>query len=683
MTDQNKIMNNSSPFFFDGAFGTYYYKQNQNEEPCEYGNQNNEQAVYKIHLEYIQAGVNAIKTNTFGANSLNFPDVAIRNTIIRKGYEIACRAVAGTAVKVFADIGTIEIESIEATEPEESMASKVLTDISDLAEIIEATETTESVISLKSSNPLKPVSESTKDIDGNSGMNPVQKEYLSIASEFLKLGATNFLFETLSEYENIVPAVIHIKSTCPEAFIVVSFAVSQDGFTNEGLFYKNLLNTASLNPGIDVLGLNCVCGPAHLYGLLRDVKINGKPLCAMPNSGYPATINGRTVFRDNSEYFAQRLKDISDLGIKFLGGCCGTTPEHLRAAIVLTGEGSLIKTTTSPKKSDGLQLPEKENIGPQGTQDSNATKEHDKKSESVTDFSDSKKVFAAKSFYDKLANNERVIAVEIDPPADTDVKFIMEACAKAKAANADLITVADSPLARPRADSIMLAAKIKRELSIDVLPHISCRDKNHIGIKSSLLGAAIENIRNVLVVTGDPIPTTDRADVKGVFSFNSFSLISYVKTLNADVFPGTPLTICAALNVNSLNFKVELARAVKKQGLGAEIFFTQPIFSQESVHNLDLARQTLKSKIMVGLMPVASYRNAMFLNNEVSGINIPENFVDQLKDKSPEEVFELSLDFEMNLVKQTCGYADGYYVMTPLRRIELVCDLIKRINSLR
>lgn len=676
MSIQNKNTINSSPFFFDGAFGTYYYKQNQNEEPCELGNLNNEQAVFKIHHEYIQAGVNAIKTNTFGANALNFPDETIRNTIIRKGYEIACRAVAGTAVKVFADIGTIETESNEATESVESI------------------ETTDSI---DNSVPTKQ-------------NNLVQKEYLSIASEFLKLGATNFLFETLSEYENIVPAVNHIKSTCPESFIVVSFAVSQDGFTNEGLFYKNLLNAACVNPYIDVVGLNCVCGPAHLYGLLRDTGISTKPLCAMPNSGYPATINGRTVFRDNSEYFAQRINDISDLGIKFLGGCCGTTPEHLRAAINQIADKTNDNKKPLPAKNDDMNLVEKENSDSQAIPDSSAVEDkcNDKNSEyktdkfsnigkvdstgnimasaqlndirSGSDISGGKKITEQISFFDKLANNERVIAVEIDPPADTDVKFIMDACMKAKLANADLITVADSPLARPRADSIMLAAKIKRELSIDVLPHISCRDKNHIGIKSSLLGAAIENIRNVLVVTGDPIPTTDRAEIKGVFSFNSFSLVSYIKTLNADVFPGTPLTICAALNVNSLNFKVELTRAVKKQELGAEIFFTQPIFSQESVQNLELAKQTLKSKIMVGLMPVASYRNAMFLNNEVSGINIPEEFAEQLKGKTPDEVFEMSLEFEMNLVRQTCAYADGYYIMTPLKRIELVCELIKRIN---
>lgn len=609
MESQNKMKSQQNPetkdrsFVFDGAFGTYYHKKNSAQESCEIANISDRETVYRIHKEYIEAGVDAIKTNTFGANSLNFPDGCTREIIIRNGFELAMTAVKDTAVLVFADIGYFNVKT--AADGENASASDAGT--------------------------------------------TQEEEYRSIAEQFALLGATHFLFETFAEYEPVLPAIRWIKSRYPDAFIILSFAVSQDGYTRKGLYYKSLLKQASQNPDIDVYGLNCVCGPSHIAKLLRELDLKGKPLCAMPNSGYPATIGGRTVFQDNAGYFAGKLGEIHQSGIEYLGGCCGTTPEHMRQAISL-----LRNPLTGPDRDRIARMPLEK------------TREHT--------------AGRINLFRDKLISGRPVVAVELDPPMDTDITFLLAAAKKAKIAGADIITLADSPLARTRADSILLAAKVKRETGIDVLPHLSCRDRNHIGLKAALLGASIENINNILLVTGDPIAQTDRGEAKGVFAYNSFQLIAFVKSLNEEVLAHAPMTIAAALNVNAGNFEIEIRRAQNKIDKGTELFLTQPLYSEESIRNAIEAKKSLPASILFGIMPVANYKNAMFLNNEVSGIHIPQDFVEKLEGRSQEEVEELSLRFCMDIVMKTRDMADGFYLMTPIRKIDLICELIRRIQ---
>ena len=576
--------------FFDGAFGTYYHKLTHNTDKCELANLNDRDTVYRIHREYLDAGVNAIKTNTFGANFLLHDDFSFVKDVIINGYEIAQNAVEGTGALVFADIGYIN--------PEEESEN-------------------------------------------------ISDEYIRIAQVFIECGAKNYLFETLAEYEVLLPVLAYIKEKVPDAFIIVSFAASSDGYTKKGLYYEHLIGEASSNPYVGAVGLNCICGPAHLYDLIKKLDLSGINFSAMPNSGYPSTINGRTVFQDNAEYFALRLSEIYAFGVRIIGGCCGTTPEHIRLAIKrIEDKGQVSFISIANKKTF------------------------------------SGKVTTVNSFKDKLESGKKVIAVEIDPPMDTDTEYLFSASARAKSAGADIITLADSPLARSRADSIVLAAKIKRDLDVEVIPHMSCRDKNYIAIKGSLLAANIENINNILIVTGDPVAQTDRGSYKGVFNFNSRNLMAFIKSLNEEVFQSAPFYIAGALNVNSLNFSHELKSAEKKVAGGAKVLFTQPLFSKDSIENLKEARERLDCKIMAGILPIASYKNALFLNNEVSGIRIPENVLSLLKDKKPDDALKVSYDYSMRTVREVTDFCDGYYLMTPLKKIDLVVSLIEEIRRL-
>ncbi|MBR5484882.1 MAG: bifunctional homocysteine S-methyltransferase/methylenetetrahydrofolate reductase [Oscillospiraceae bacterium] len=572
--------------FFDGAFGTYYFDVSRDYQPCEMANVNQPHLVERIHREYIAAGVHAIKTNTYGANTTLLEDKAVRDQIIRAGYAIANRAVEGTDVHVFADIGWIGNEPSQAAE-----------------------------------------------------------EYEEIVHLFAELGAKNFLFETFAEYEPVKGAIEWVKANVKDSCVILSFAASQDGYTKSGISYKNLIYQAQDDALADAVGLNCRCGPSHMLSLVKGLEMK-KPLIVMPNSGYPSAIGGRMVFQNNSVYFAEKLADIYRAGAAIVGGCCGTTPEHIRMAIT-----EINRRTAVSEQS----LEESKNTGEK-----------------------SAKAVSLKAIYP----NRKIVAVELDPPIAPDCDFVVDAARKLSAAGADIITIADSPLAKSRADSIMTAAKIKRETGVDVLPHMACRDKNHIALKGMLLGAAFENIDKVLVVTGDPMMEDVHVNGKGVFSFNSYGLISYINSLNNEIFYNTPFLIGAALNVNARNFSVELERAQKKLERGATFLLTQPIFSEAAVENLKTARQKLDCVILAGILPVASYKNAVFLNNEVTGITIPDEVMNKLKDKSAEEVVEISSEYSLGIMKQLWDSCDGYYIMTPLKKVELICKLLKGLNDL-
>lgn len=587
-------MNNlTDHLLFDGAFGTYYYALTGDAERCERAVLSSPDTVLRIHREYIAAGANAILTDTFSANPLTIPDRDELKRLLSAAFSTA--VAAGDRARVFADIGRIAAS-------EDGLSSEELAG-----------------------------------------------HYVFLAEYFYSLGARSFMFETLDELTPVLPAVKRLKELDGSVTAAVSFAVSPDGYTEAGGYYRDLVEGALEYS--DLSGLNCVCGPSHMYALLKKlVEQSGydpSRLLAMPNSGYPVKLGGRLVYRDNPEYFADKLSDIARLGVRTLGGCCGTTPEHIRQTALRLG------TVGAPPRAAAAVTP----------------------SPAEPKLSRLARLFES---------GRRVTAVELDPPQDADASFLVSSAAAIGAAGADVITLADAPLARARADSFMLAAKVLRETGVDTLPHLACRDRNRIAVKGALIAANIEGVSNVLAVTGDALPSAclhGEDDASGVFNFNSFKLISYIKSLNSELFTARPYLICGALNVNSQNFAAELKRAEKKIACGAEALFTQALFTDESLENLRLASDALDCRIMAGILPLASYRNAVFLNNEVSGITIPDEVIKSLEGRSPEETAELSLAYSRGLIDRASPWCDGFYLMTPLKKVCLVAELVKYIKS--
>jgi len=231
------------------------------------------------------------------------------------------------------------------------------------------------------------------------------------------------------------------------------------------------------------------------------------------------------------------------------------------------------------------------------------------------------------TFAEKLAQGAFVVALELDPPFDADARKLLQGAQRCREAGVDLLTIADSPMARARVDSLAMAAKVQREVGIQTMPHICCRDKNLNALKSGLLAGHIEGLRNALVVTGDAIPAGDRAEIKGVFNLNSFRLIEYLAELNQGPFLDAPFLMGGALNLNAANRDAEVARMATKAAKGATFFLTQPIYSQEIVDYLARLVKPHGVKILGGILPLVSYRNAQFLNNEMPGIQVPEEFI--------------------------------------------------------
>lgn len=278
--------------------------------------------------------------------------------------------------------------------------------------------------------------------------------------------------------------------------------------------------------------------------------------------------------------------------------------------------------------------------------------------------------------WEKLERGRWVVCVELDPPADDSIQPFLDGVAAFQRAGVDAITIADSPVGRPRADSSLLACKLKRELGAEVLPHMTCRDRNEIATKALLLGLSIEGVHNVLLVTGDPVPGERRREVKSVFNFNSRRLAAYVRGLNESVLR-SPFRVFAALDVNAANFPHELERAAEKEDCGVSGFLTQPVLSQEAAENLALARRCLRGKLLGGVFPVVSEKNARFLNDCVQGVRVCREIVELYRGKDREEGEELAARVSGEIMTAISPYTDGVYLMTPFQRVGLMTRLIK------
>lgn len=585
--DIRTYLSQGTPLLFDGAMGTYFASlPGRAEERCERANLTRPEEILHIHRAYLQAGCKAIKTNTFSVSS----DLADGNDeaaydIVKAACRLALQAAQPHDAYVFADLGPAPLDHSR----------------------------------------------------------PPAEIYRTQAQWFLEQGITHFLTETLSDDEGVPELALWLKEQCPDAFLMVSFSVGHDGLTRTGRLGSDLYARTTALAEVDAVGFNCVSGPHHLLEYLKTFPLGDKPLTIMPNAGYPTVLGRRTVFQGRPDYFAGQITQIIQSGASIVGGCCGTTPEHI-AFTAQTLKGPLPKLT--------IPAPQKP---PKAAID------------------------VSNSLWEKLEAGKHVIAVELDPPVDDDNEGFLEGVQALRDAGADVVTIADCPIGRPRADSSLLACKIKRELGVEPLPHMTCRDRNLNATKALLLGLSMEGVHNVLLVTGDPIPTEDRDEVKSVFNFNSRKLARFVSVLNENTLRA-PFRIYGALNLNANNFEIELHRAQEKEDCGVIGFLTQPVLSAEALENLKLARKTLKGKILGGIFPVVSHRNACFLNNEISGMRVCQEIIDLYEGKNRDEAETLAVTISAAIAKEIEPYTDGYYLMTPFRRVALMERIIQAIR---
>ena len=273
---------------------------------------------------------------------------------------------------------------------------------------------------------------------------------------------------------------------------------------------------------------------------------------------------------------------------------------------------------------------------------------------------------------------KKLIAVELAPPMGSDDEKLMDAAHLMLKSGVDVLTFPDSPSGRTRADSILMAEKVKRETGMCVMPHICCRDKNAIAMRSQLLGAYINQIQNFLVITGDPIPTMVRGSVKSVFNFDSVGLMHIINDMNEDQFADSPICFGGAINQGRRNLEVEISRVKKKMDAGASFFLTQPICTKESAERVRRIKQETGARILCGIMPFVSLKNATFMMNEMSGIGVTEEVLTRYRaDMTREEGEQAGIALAREMMALTEDFADGYYFSFPFNRVSMLEKILK------
>lgn len=575
----------------DGAMATYYAAKTGNQPSmCERANLDEPEIIRSIHQEYVAAGAKLIRTNTFAANTssqnCSFEKIC---AIIQAAVSCAKEVSGGGDCAIAASIGPIS--DFERSDDE------------------------------------------------------ILNEYKMIIDVFNQDKIDIFWFETFSEYGIIKELSAYAKKINPSSTCAALFSLNTYGYTRSGHSRESILAALSDCSDILIKGFNCGTGSTHLLSQLKKTAI-ASCMAAVPNAGYPDKIMDRTIYTDNREYFKNNILEIIDLGVSIIGGCCGTTPGHIKLisdSITDFRKKIPVSVTTTEKEESHVK--------------------------------------AENSFYDKLIAKERMIAVELDPPFDADISKIMTGSAVLKEAGADLITIADSPLGRSRVDSIIMAAKIRREIDIEVMPHICCRDKNLISLRATVLGAYIENIRNFLIVTGDPVSGEERNNVKSVFNFNSIKLMEFVSKMKVSLPPDDQIRFGGALNPRVSNTNKLIERLKTKTDAGAEFFLTQPIFNTREAEILDRIRTETGAYIFAGIMPLVSYRNAMFIHNEFPGIDIPEYIRNAFSpDMSKEDAETVGVMAGVDISRLLDDCTDGFYFITPFNRAGMIRKILKEIK---
>lgn len=477
----------------------------------------------------------------------------------------------------------------------------------------------------------------------------VMEEYKVLAETFIEKGVSILIFESFAELDVIIPAIEHAKKLAANSgmdlFIIVQFALNQFGYSAAGLSARKLIEDASKINEIDALGFNCGIGPAHMQSIMEKIVFpDDKFITSIPNAGYPKISRNQIKYSDTAKYFEEKMQELADFGSDILGGCCGTNPTFI--------EGLAQKLELSQKPRQKNEISDKKNSKPP----------------------------IRKGFiYDENGNrkNKKLIAVELAPPFDCNDEKLLESAHGLANLDIDVLTFPDSPSGRTRVDSVLMASKVHQETGIAVMPHICCRDKNAVAMRSLFLGAQINDIHNALIITGDPLPQVARETVKAVFNFDSTGLMSIVKEMNEDSFISMLFSYGGAINQNRRNLEVEIKRIKKKIDCGAEFFLTQPVFSEQDVERLRLIKKETGATILCGIMPLVSRKNAIFMKNEIAGVNVTDEVVNMYPENGTKEQGEaVGIELAKKMMAATEDFVDGYYFSFPFNRTYMLKSIL-------
>ena len=595
---------------FDGAMGTLLYNRGVFVNVCyDELNVHRPEIVRKIHEEYVAAGADVLETNTFGANPVKLSSygLADRTEEINETAARLAKEAAGTAASVGGAIGPLGIR-IEPWGP---------------------TARTEAVDFFK------------RQVEG-----------------LLAGGVDGFVLETFSDLSEIACALRAVRDLS-DLPIVAQMTVGRGGKTAYGNDAAQIASELAEH-GADVIGLNCSVGPAVILDAIEEMaEATDLPLIAQPNAGLPRTVRDRKIYLASPEYMAEYARRMIDAGVRFVGGCCGTTPEHIKqirnAVISVQPRNATVVIPTATARGESAREPV---------------------------------ALGARSAWGrKLARGETLVSVEIIPPRGWGLDGLIEPARALKVAGIDTLALVDNPRALSRMGALSAAMIVEREVGIEALVHYTCRDRNMMGMISDLLGAAAAGVRNILVVSGDPSLQGPYPDATAVFDIDSIGLTNVVQGLNRGIDPGgnsigapTEFVQGVAANAGAVDLEREIERFGYKAEAGADFAITQPVFDPESLERFLDRTKSHDVPVIAGIWPFLNLRNAEFLAYEVPGAVVPEAIVARMRDaqtKGEEAALEEGVRIAVEMIQAVRPLVQGFHLSAPSRRVDIALRVLR------
>lgn len=597
-------------YLFDGAMGTMLYAKGVFINKCyDELNLRNPEIVLEVHRQYVKAGAEILETNTYGANRVKLRGFGIEDElrdINMRAAEIARKA-AGDGVYVAGAIGPLGIR----IEPYGPMA------LDEAREIFRE-----------------------------------QADALNAA------GVDVFVLETFSNISEIEQALTAIRDVCTLP-VIAQMTIGTDGRTLFGDTPRTIAQRLD-RAGADVIGVNCSVGPDLMLDAIEEIaSVTAKKISCQPNAGLPRDVNGRQMYMASPEYFAKYAKRLIHKGVKFLGGCCGTTPEHVKmmadAVRPLSPRRSFVVVERAAKngeKGAGVEP------APMATRS---------------------------NWGRKIVSGEFVTTIEIVPPKGPNAEAMIKSVESIRAAGVDAVNVPDGPRAQNRMGAIAVAILLQQRVGIETVLHYCCRDRNLLGMHSDLLGCAALGLHNLLLITGDPPKMGPYPEATAVFDIDSIGLTNMVSLMNRGLDLGsnpfgepTQFTIGVGVNPGHLDLEYELKRLDWKVKAGAEYAITQPVFDVRQLENFLGRIEHLQLPIVAGIWPLLSYRNAQFMNNEVPGVSVPDDVMERMRlasEKSKEHALHEGVAIARETLERVRGRVAGVQVSAPLGRVDLALQV--------
>ncbi|MEJ9313128.1 bifunctional homocysteine S-methyltransferase/methylenetetrahydrofolate reductase [Priestia megaterium] len=588
----------------DGATGTLLYSHGI--DSCfEELNITKPEEVSRIHRAYVEAGANVIQTNTYAAN-----------------YQKLARYGLEDSVK---DINVAGVKLAKQTAKDQAYVVGTLGGIRSFQ---------------KNAISLEEVKRS------------IREQMFWLLNE----GVDGLLFETYYDFEEL-KTVLTLARKETDKPIITHVSLHDIGVLQDGRPLADALKELEAL-GADVVGLNCRLGPYHMIQSLEEVPLPDRAfLSAYPNASLPAYVEGKLEYETNEDYFVESARLFREQGVRLIGGCCGTTPAHVRAMSSALKDLPPI-TSKVVKMRPAVTVQEREQ------QD--------------------------KPHMHEIVKKRRSVIVELDPPKQLGPTKFLEGAKALDKVGVDAITLADNSLASPRISNLAMATLMQQETKARPLIHITCRDRNLIGLQSHLMGLHTLGMNQVLAITGDPSKVGDFPGATSVYDLSSFDLISLIAQFNEGLsYSGKPLgqktnfSIAAAFNPNVRHLDRAVQRLEKKIDCGAHYFITQPLYSTKQIEEVYEATKHLTTPVYIGIMPLTSARNARFIHHEVPGIKLSEDILERMdatgNDRIRGEVEGLAI--AKNLIDTAYELFDGIYLITPFMRYEMTEILTRYIHD--